>query len=144
VLGARIDGIGTSRVTVHGGQKLGGGEYRFDEDFHEITTFLALGAITDGDVVVRLGDRSVAMMCGGLFFPGDMEVVGERLRAQVYQACQVLFNVDHLTIVVAGALMAAGEDIGKFLTRGASARFHATAHRRTDVLIDYVSHSLSR
>ena len=32
--GARIDGIGTSRVTVHGGQKLGGGEYRFDEDFH--------------------------------------------------------------------------------------------------------------
>ncbi|CAN5694187.1 UDP-N-acetylglucosamine 1-carboxyvinyltransferase [soil metagenome] len=53
MLGARIDGIGTSRVTVHGGQKLGGGEYRFDEDFHEITTFLALGAITDGDVVVR-------------------------------------------------------------------------------------------
>jgi UDP-N-acetylglucosamine 1-carboxyvinyltransferase len=53
VLGARIEGIGTSRVTVHGGQKLGGGEYRFDEDFHEITTFLALGAITDGDVVVR-------------------------------------------------------------------------------------------
>jgi UDP-N-acetylglucosamine 1-carboxyvinyltransferase len=53
MLGARIDGIGTSRVTVHGGQKLDGGEYRFDEDFHEITTFLALGAITDGDVVVR-------------------------------------------------------------------------------------------
>jgi len=53
MLGARIDGIGTSRVTVYGGQKLGGGEYRFDEDFHEITTFLALGAITNGDVVVR-------------------------------------------------------------------------------------------
>ena len=29
------------------------GEFRFDEDFHEITTFLALGAITDGDVIVR-------------------------------------------------------------------------------------------
>ena len=26
--------------------RLGGGEFRFDEDFHEITTFLALGAIT--------------------------------------------------------------------------------------------------
>ena len=53
MLGARIDGIGTSRLTVHGGLQLGGGEFRFDEDFHEITTFLALGAITGGDVVVR-------------------------------------------------------------------------------------------
>ncbi len=53
MMGARIDGIGTSRLTVHGGQKLNGGEFRFDEDFHEITTFLALGAITGGDVVVR-------------------------------------------------------------------------------------------
>lgn len=55
MMGARIDGIGTSRVTVHGGEKLGGGEFTFDEDFHEITTFLALGAITNGDVVVRNG-----------------------------------------------------------------------------------------
>lgn len=53
MLGARIDGIGTSRITVQGGAALGGGEFRFDEDFHEITTFLALGAITGGDVVVR-------------------------------------------------------------------------------------------
>lgn len=53
MMGARIDGIGTSRVTVHGGQALRGGSFRFDEDFHEITTFLALGAITGGDVIVR-------------------------------------------------------------------------------------------
>ena len=53
MLGARIEGIGTSRLAVHGGAPLGGGEFRFDEDFHEITTFLALGAITGGDVVVR-------------------------------------------------------------------------------------------
>ena len=53
LLGVRIEGIGTSRLTVHGGSVPGGGEFRFDEDFHEITTFLALGAITGGDVVVR-------------------------------------------------------------------------------------------
>ncbi len=53
VIGASIEGLGTSRITVHGGQPLRGGEFRFDEDFHEITTFLALGAITGGDVVVR-------------------------------------------------------------------------------------------
>ncbi len=53
MMGVRIEGMGTSRLTVHGGSKLSGGEFRFDEDFHEITTFLALGAITGGDVIVR-------------------------------------------------------------------------------------------
>ena len=53
MIGVRIEGMGTSRLTVHGGNTLGGGEFRFDEDFHEIATFLALGAITGGDVVVR-------------------------------------------------------------------------------------------
>jgi UDP-N-acetylglucosamine 1-carboxyvinyltransferase len=53
MLGVPIEGIGTSRLTVEGGKPLGGGEFRFDEDFHEITTFLALGAITGGDIAVK-------------------------------------------------------------------------------------------
>ena len=53
MMGADIDGIGTSRLAVRGGAALKGGEFTFEEDFHEITTFLALGAITGGDVVVR-------------------------------------------------------------------------------------------
>jgi len=53
MLGAQIEGLGTSRVTVHGVEKLGGGEFTFAEDFHEIVTFLALGAITGGDVRVK-------------------------------------------------------------------------------------------
>ena len=53
MMGADIDGIGTSRLTVRGGTALGGGEFTFEEVFHEITTFLALGAITGGDEQVR-------------------------------------------------------------------------------------------
>ncbi|MFO1220738.1 MAG: UDP-N-acetylglucosamine 1-carboxyvinyltransferase [Burkholderiaceae bacterium] len=52
-MGARIDGIGTSRLTVHGVDALRGAAWRFAEDFHEVATFLALGAITGGDVQVR-------------------------------------------------------------------------------------------
>jgi UDP-N-acetylglucosamine 1-carboxyvinyltransferase len=52
-LGARIEGIGTSTLSVTGVQSLRGGAHRFDEDFHEITTFLALSAITGGDVRVK-------------------------------------------------------------------------------------------
>src|SRR5690606_36670753 len=53
VLGARIDGIGTSRLVVDGFDRLGGGEFSFSEDFYEVLTFLALGAITGGDVRVK-------------------------------------------------------------------------------------------
>ena len=53
MLGARIEGLGTSRLVVEGVQELRGGEFTFAEDFHEIVTFLALGAITGGDVEVR-------------------------------------------------------------------------------------------
>jgi UDP-N-acetylglucosamine 1-carboxyvinyltransferase len=52
-LGARIEGIGTSRLTIHGVTELQGGDYEFDEDFHETATFLALGAITGGAIRVR-------------------------------------------------------------------------------------------
>lgn len=53
MLGAGIEGVGTSRLAVHGVDRLGGGEFTFTEDFHEVVTFLALGAITGGDVRVR-------------------------------------------------------------------------------------------
>jgi UDP-N-acetylglucosamine 1-carboxyvinyltransferase len=53
LLGARIEGAGTSRITVHGVERLGGGEFRFAEDFHEAVTFMALGAITGGCVTVK-------------------------------------------------------------------------------------------
>ncbi|MFO0471168.1 MAG: UDP-N-acetylglucosamine 1-carboxyvinyltransferase [Pseudomonadota bacterium] len=53
MLGARIEGIGTSRLTIRGVERLGGGTFTFAEDFHEAVTFMALGAITGGEIAVR-------------------------------------------------------------------------------------------
>ncbi|RVU46546.1 UDP-N-acetylglucosamine 1-carboxyvinyltransferase [Rubrivivax rivuli] len=56
LLGAQIEGVGTSRLTVHGVKSLGkpeGVEFRFAEDFHEAVTFMALGAITGGCITVK-------------------------------------------------------------------------------------------
>ncbi|HSD37058.1 MAG TPA: UDP-N-acetylglucosamine 1-carboxyvinyltransferase [Rhodocyclaceae bacterium] len=53
MIGVPIEGVGTSRLRVQGVSSFNGGEFRFDEDFHEITTFLALGAITGGEIVVK-------------------------------------------------------------------------------------------
>lgn len=52
-LGARIQGAGTSQLTIEGVDVLSGGEFRLTEDFHEVATFLALGAITGGGVEVK-------------------------------------------------------------------------------------------
>ena len=53
LMGARIEGSGASRLRVEGRERLGGADYTFAEDFHEIATFLALGAITGGEVAAR-------------------------------------------------------------------------------------------
>jgi UDP-N-acetylglucosamine 1-carboxyvinyltransferase len=53
LMGARIEGVGASRLTIEGVERLGGADYSFAEDFHEVATFLALGAITGGEVTVR-------------------------------------------------------------------------------------------
>jgi UDP-N-acetylglucosamine 1-carboxyvinyltransferase len=53
--GATIVGKGTSMVSVEGGGRLHGTDYTFDDDFHEIATFLALSAVTGGDISVRNG-----------------------------------------------------------------------------------------
>jgi UDP-N-acetylglucosamine 1-carboxyvinyltransferase len=52
-LGARISGAGTSQLTIEGASALHGGEFRLAEDFHEVATFLALGAITGGSITVK-------------------------------------------------------------------------------------------
>jgi UDP-N-acetylglucosamine 1-carboxyvinyltransferase len=52
-MGAKIEGVGASRLVVEGVETLHGAEHDFAEDFHEVATFMALGAITGGEVSVR-------------------------------------------------------------------------------------------
>ena len=53
VLGARIEGIGANVLHVQGVDHLGGGEVEITPDHHEITTFLAVGAMTGGEIRVK-------------------------------------------------------------------------------------------
>ncbi len=52
-MGAKISGLGTSRLTVEGVKRLRGGTFTINTDYHEVVTFLALGAITGGEVKVK-------------------------------------------------------------------------------------------
>ena len=52
-MGGVIDGIGTSRLRITGVSRLHGCEFTFADDFHEVATFIALGAMTGGNVRVK-------------------------------------------------------------------------------------------
>ncbi|MSU24886.1 MAG: UDP-N-acetylglucosamine 1-carboxyvinyltransferase [Opitutus sp.] len=52
-MGAKISGLGTSQLIVEGVKQLRGGTFTINTDYHEVVTFLALGAITGGEVRVR-------------------------------------------------------------------------------------------
>jgi len=53
LMGAKIEGAGTSVLRVTGVKKLHGCDAHISSDYHEIVTFLALGAITDGEIRVE-------------------------------------------------------------------------------------------
>jgi UDP-N-acetylglucosamine 1-carboxyvinyltransferase len=52
-MGANISGIGTGVLEIEGVDTLSGGSVSISPDHHEITTFLAIGAITGGEVRVE-------------------------------------------------------------------------------------------
>lgn len=53
LMGAKVSGSGASTLTIEGVEGLSGATYTFADDYHEIATFLAMGAITGGDITVR-------------------------------------------------------------------------------------------
>ena len=52
-MGAKIEGIGSSTLKVTGVKELQGTDFTISSDHHEITTLLALGAMTGGEVRVN-------------------------------------------------------------------------------------------
>ncbi len=92
-MGAHIGGIGTSMLSIEGVGSLHGATIAIGTDYHEVTTFLALGAITGGEVTVLhsvpehfdLIARSFAKLGVTVTHVGDTAHVG-RVQRRVIQA----------------------------------------------------------
>jgi UDP-N-acetylglucosamine 1-carboxyvinyltransferase len=52
-MGARIEGIGSNLLVVHGVRSLGGADFTLGPDFMEVGSFVALAAATGGQVEIR-------------------------------------------------------------------------------------------
>ncbi|MFM1960019.1 MAG: hypothetical protein RL588_1536 [Pseudomonadota bacterium] len=77
LMGARIEGVGGSRIVVEGVERLAGAEFTFADDFHEVATFLAMGAITGGEVSVRNGSVDQFPLLDRTFAKFGVEVTHE-------------------------------------------------------------------
>ncbi len=69
-MGARVEGIGSNVMIVHGRDRLGGADYTIGPDYIEVASFAALAAVTGGELrikdVVREDLRMTAMVFGRL------------------------------------------------------------------------------
>src|SRR5207237_6154752 len=61
-MGARIEGIGSNVMIVHGRDRLGGADYTIGPDYIEVASFAALAAATGGELRITDGVREVLRM----------------------------------------------------------------------------------
>lgn len=66
-LGARIEGTGTSRVTIQGVDRLGGGEFRIGADYMEVGSFIGAAALTGGEVRIKQAEPAQLGMIGQVY-----------------------------------------------------------------------------
>jgi UDP-N-acetylglucosamine 1-carboxyvinyltransferase len=52
-MGGQIEGIGSNTLTIHGVDRLGGAEFTIGSDYMEIGSFIGLGAVTDGEILIK-------------------------------------------------------------------------------------------
>ncbi|WP_345783534.1 UDP-N-acetylglucosamine 1-carboxyvinyltransferase [Ereboglobus sp. PH5-5] len=128
LMGAQIEGAGTSMLRVRGVKKLNGCTARISSDYHEIVTFLALGAITGGEIRVEkslpqhfdLITRAFAKLGVTVEHEGTTAIVRRNqslvieepyttnLLAKIEAAPWPYFSVDLLPLMVALATRARG------------------------------------
>ena len=128
-MGADLEGLGTSMITVRGVKRLRGGSFAIATDHHEVVTFLALGAITGGEVRVThslphhfdLINRSFAKLGVKIGYEDDTALVRPKQKLVIEQpfttnllpkieaAPWPYFPVDLLPVMIALSVRAKGE-----------------------------------
>ena len=52
-LGAQIEGVGSNTLTIQGVERLSGGEYEIGPDYMDVGSYIALAAVTGGELLIK-------------------------------------------------------------------------------------------
>jgi len=89
-MGAEIEGIGTNTLHIQGKDRLGGAKFKVGPDYIEVGSFIALAAVTRGEILIRgarPSDHRITAIAYGMlgvrweergddiFVPADQELV---------------------------------------------------------------------
>jgi UDP-N-acetylglucosamine 1-carboxyvinyltransferase len=95
-MGARIDGIGSNVLTIHGVSSLGGCSHRVGADHIEVASFIGLAAVTGGEVVIEDAAvehlRSIRHTFSRLGVA--VEIEGDSVRVPAGQTLHIVDDVD--------------------------------------------------
>jgi UDP-N-acetylglucosamine 1-carboxyvinyltransferase len=95
-MGARIDGIGSNVLTIHGVPSLGGCSHRVGADHIEVASFIGLAAVTGGEVVIEDAAvehlRSIRHTFSRLGVA--VEVEGDAVRVRAGQTLHIVDDVN--------------------------------------------------
>ena len=95
-MGARIDGIGSNVLTIHGVSSLGGCTHRVGADHIEVASFIGLAAVTGGEVLIEDAAvehlRSIRHTFSRLGV--RVEVEGDAVRVPAGQTLQIVDDVN--------------------------------------------------
>ncbi|MBC7228700.1 MAG: UDP-N-acetylglucosamine 1-carboxyvinyltransferase [Thermoflexales bacterium] len=94
-LGARIEGIGSNVLTIHGVDRLGGGEFTIGPDHIEVGSYIALAAMTRGELRIRNAAPQHLRMIRHVFsrLGVEVEVDGEDVIVPAEQPLEVVPDI---------------------------------------------------
>ncbi|MGQ9468124.1 MAG: UDP-N-acetylglucosamine 1-carboxyvinyltransferase [Anaerolineae bacterium] len=104
-LGARVEGIGSNVLTIHGVDRLGGGEFTIGPDHIEVGSYIALAAMTRGEVRIRNAGPHHLRMIRHVFsrLGVEIEVDGEDVVVPAEQPMEVVPDIGGAIPTIADA-----------------------------------------
>lgn len=94
-MGAKIDGIGSNILRVHGVSSLHGAEHRIGPDYLEVGSFIALAAVTRGELLIEDADLDNLRMIRLIFSRLGIETrpEGDGLRVPSDQSMEIVTDL---------------------------------------------------
>jgi len=94
-LGAQIESIGSNTLTIHGVERLDGGEYTIGPDYMEVGSYIALAAVTGGELLIKNAAPEHLRMIGLVFgrLGVQFEVRGQDVFVPAEQSLAIVSDI---------------------------------------------------
>ena len=104
-MGAKIDGIGSNLLTIHGCKELGGAEHKLLPDMIEVGSFIGMAAMTGSNLLLKnVGVKDLGLMPEMFERIGiHLEIEGDDIRINQEEIYEIENFIDGSTLTIADA-----------------------------------------